>query len=131
VADERIEIVRRALDALTRGDVDAAFVKAAPDAEFDQSRAVGMDRGVYSLEEFRRLTREFINSWDSVTWEADELISGEQHVVTPFTNRLRGRDGIEVEARGFLVWAFREGVVTRVTLYQERAEALDAAGLAD
>jgi hypothetical protein len=90
-----------------------------------------MDRGVYSLEEFRRLTREFINSWDSVTWEADELISGEQHVVTPFTNRLRGRDGIEVEARGFLVWAFREGVVTRVTLYQERAEALDAAGLAD
>jgi ketosteroid isomerase-like protein len=49
--------------------------------------------------------------------------------VTPFTNHLRGRDGIEVAARGILVWTIRDGAIVRVCLYQEREEALQAAGL--
>jgi len=51
--------------------------------------------------------------------------------MTPVTNLLRGRDGIEVQARGAWVWTFRDGSVARVTFYPERQDALEAAGLSE
>jgi hypothetical protein len=50
-------------------------------------------------------------------------------VVTPLVGRYRGRDGIEVTARFTCLWSIRDGAVARVTLYQARDEALEAAGL--
>jgi hypothetical protein len=49
-------------------------------------------------------------------------------VVVPFTAHIVGREGIEVEARTTWTWTIRDGVVERVCLYQEREEALEAAG---
>jgi ketosteroid isomerase-like protein len=49
----------------------------------------------------------------------------------PFTNVAQGRDGIEVQARGIWVWTIRTGSIVRVCLYQDREEALEAAGLAE
>ena len=50
-------------------------------------------------------------------------------MVTPLTSYHRGRDGIEVRARRALVWTIHNGAITRITFYQEREEALEAAGL--
>ena len=47
----------------------------------------------------------------------------------PFTNVARGRDGIEVQARGIWVWTIRDGSIVRACLFQDRQEALEAAGL--
>jgi hypothetical protein len=47
----------------------------------------------------------------------------------PFTNVARGRDGIEVQARGVWVWTIRDGSIVRACLYQELQDALEAAGL--
>jgi ketosteroid isomerase-like protein len=131
MSQQNVEIVRQAWSGLDQGDLDAAFKDAAPDVEFDQTRALGMDRGVYTLEEFKRLTESFIKTWRSVRWEADELIDAGEHVVLAFTNRLTGRDGITLEAHGTLVWTFRAEKIIRVCLYQDRAEALEAAGLSE
>lgn len=62
-------------------------------------------------------------------WLADEFIDAGEHVVMPFTNRLTGRDAIEVQAHGTLLWTIHAGRVVRVCLYQGRDEALEAAGL--
>jgi ketosteroid isomerase-like protein len=131
MSQENVETVRQAWSGLDQGDLDAAFRDAAPDVEFDQTRALGMDRGVYTLDEFKRLTESFIKTWRSVRWEADELIDAGEHVVLAFTNRLTGRDGITLEAHGTLVWTFRAEKIIRVCLYQDRAEALEAAGLSE
>ena len=131
MSEENVEIVRAALAALNRGDLDAAFKDAAPDAEVDLSRAVGLDSGVYGLDEFRRLSEEFGKGWSSVRYELDEYLDAREHVVTPFTNQLLGRDGIELQARGTWLWTIRDGVVVRLCLYQERQEALEAAGLSE
>ncbi len=131
MSQERVERVRKAWSALDRGDVEAAFQDVAPDVLFDQTRALGMDRSVYNLDEFTRLTRSFISAWRSVRWEADDLIDAGQHVVLAFTNRLTGRDGITLEAHGTLVWTFRGDRIVRVCLYQDPAEALEAAGLSE
>jgi ketosteroid isomerase-like protein len=103
MSQENVEIVRGAINAHNRGDLDATFKDAAPDFEFDQTRALGTDRGVFNLEEFQRLLATFTDAWESLTIGADELIDAGEDVVMPFTNVARGRDGIEVEARGFWV----------------------------
>jgi len=131
MSHENVEIVRAATDAYNRGDIDAAFKDVIPDFEYDQTRAVGMDRGVFSLDEFRDLLAEFASSWESFTIGADELIDAGEQVVMPFTNVARGRDGIEVQARGVWVWTIRDGSIVRACLYQELQEALEAAGLSE
>jgi hypothetical protein len=42
---------------------------------------------------------------------------------------MRGRDGIEVTARSTLVYTVENGQIIRQRMFQERAEALEAAGL--
>ncbi len=50
-------------------------------------------------------------------------------MVVPNVGRVRGRDGIEVEARS--VYTIRNGEAVRACLYQHKAEALEAVGLRD
>ena len=44
---------------------------------------------------------------------------------------LRGRDGIEVEARSAWLVTFQDGEQISLTLYQTMREALEAAGLSE
>ncbi len=128
MSQENVEIARRCYEALSRGDFDAAFEDCAPDFELDSSRAIGIDRGTYNLAQTRRLAESFADTLEIVRLEAD-YIDGGEHVVMPFTNRFRGRDGIEVQARGTWLCTIRDGLIVRIGLYQEVQEALEAAGL--
>ena len=42
-----------------------------------------------------------------------------------------GRDGIEVVARSTFVFTVENGLQTRIQMFQERADALEAAGLSE
>jgi ketosteroid isomerase-like protein len=97
------------------------------------SRAVGfnVDRDTYDRDQFRRLFDEYVSSWESFRLGAEEFLDAGDHVVVPFTNRARGRDGIELQGRGTFVWTIRDGAIVRACLYQERDEALEAAGLSE
>ena len=130
MSQENAEVIRAAVDALNRRDVDAALKDFAPDAEYDVSRALGPFHGIYrGLDEIRRVIEEFAEPWESQRWEVKEFIEASEQVVTPCTNYLRGRDGIEVQARVAFLWTIRDGRVTRLCFYQERQEAREAAGL--
>ncbi len=59
----------------------------------------------------------------------DELIECGEYVVVPNVTRMRGRDGIEVEARSASVVTLREGRIVAWRLFRDRAEALRAVGL--
>jgi hypothetical protein len=61
--------------------------------------------------------------------EAMEHLAAGEHVVVPLTIHFEGRDGIETTADTAHVWTIRDGLVVRLCLYQEREEALEAAGL--
>ncbi len=77
----------------------------------------------------RRVANEFWGTWESSRFKVDEFLDAGDHVVTPFTNLIRGRDGIEVQTRGTWTWTILDGAITRLVLYQERTEALEAVGL--
>jgi ketosteroid isomerase-like protein len=129
MSQENVEIARAALDALNRGDLDAMVKDASPGFEFDFSRSVGPQSGVFRRDQLPGLFREFDEAWTSVRREADEFIEAGEQVVTPLTSHHRGRDGIELQARIAIVWTFRDGFLTHLTFYQERDEALEVAGL--
>jgi ketosteroid isomerase-like protein len=126
---ENVEIVRAALDAINRGDLDAVLKATTPEFEFDFSRAVGPQRGVFGRDELLGVLSEFDEPWESVRREAEQFIEAGDQVVTPLTSHHRGRDGIELQARIAMVWTIRDGAITQATVYQERQEALEAAGL--
>ena len=129
MSQENVEIVRAALDAYDRGDLEALRRLAAPDCEVDWSRSVGPQHGVYGVDEaFRVLPGA---AFESVHTEAEEFIEAGDHVITPVIGHFQGRDGIEVTARFTYLWTFRDGACVRIALFQERHEALEAAGLAE
>ena len=131
MSQENVEIVKAAIDAVNREDWDAAFQDAAPGFELDMSRAVGLDRGIYGLDQARRNWEEFAASWESFWVEPHEFIEVGDHVVVPGTGHMVGRDGIEVESRVTLVWTIRNGAIERSTMYQERQDALEDLGLSE
>jgi ketosteroid isomerase-like protein len=52
-------------------------------------------------------------------------------VVVSNTTHFRGREGIEVSASSTWVFTVENGQITRLRMFQERAEALEAAGLSE
>jgi ketosteroid isomerase-like protein len=129
MSQENVEVVRAAIDAYNRGGWEAALKDAAPDFELDWSRAIGPLRGVYGREQVRRLGAEFAENFESTRIEPHEFIEAGEHVVVPWTLHVVGRDGIEVQARVTWTWTIRDGAIERACMYQERREALEAAGL--
>jgi hypothetical protein len=54
------------------------------------------------------------------------LVAAGDSVVVPNVARLRGREGVEVSARATFVYTLRRGAVTRICLYQELTDAVEA-----
>jgi ketosteroid isomerase-like protein len=63
MSQENVEMVRAAIDAYSRGDLDAMLQDAAPNFELDMSRAIGPWRGIFKLDQVRRVLEEFIGGW--------------------------------------------------------------------
>lgn len=128
---ENVEIVQAAIDRFNRtGRWD--FEDVGGRFELDLSRSMGPQRGVFfGIEQAERSINVFASDWESIRLEPHEFIEVGDHVVVPWTAHLVGRDGITVEARTTWTWSVREGAVERVCLYQDKEEALKAAGLAE
>ena len=129
MSQENVEIVRRIYAVLDQGDDPHDLV--APEFVLDFSRSVGLSPGVFGLDQIRRLTEEFREDWESAWLEPHEFIEAGDLVVVPGTQHVKGRGGIEVVARGAFVWTIRNGAIERVTMYQERQDALEAVGLSE
>jgi ketosteroid isomerase-like protein len=132
MSHENVEVVKAAIDAGNRGDWDAVIQAAAPSFELDMSRSRSF-RGaaVYSLHQLRGFLVEFAESWESVRVEPHEFIEAGDLVVVPWTTHATGRDGIEVVSRPTFVWLIRDGAIERLSMYQERRDALEAVGLSE
>jgi ketosteroid isomerase-like protein len=78
---------------------------------------------------FRELQQEFEGVFEAIWTEPDGFTPAGDHVVVSQTTRFRGRGGVEVTARGTMLFLVRDGKIASLTLYQERAEAFEALGL--
>jgi ketosteroid isomerase-like protein len=125
-----VEIMRGVWEASERGDWESAFRDVAPNHELDWSRERGpLLPEVHRGEETQQLLIDFAESWQSVRIEPHEFIEEGEHVVVRLTMHLVGRDGIGVQARNTWAFTIRDGMLVRTCLYQDKQEALKAAGL--
>ena len=135
MSEENLEKIRAWLNAWSRGDWDAALKDAAPDVVIDNSTAIGEWRGVHhGAGEIKRMWRLLTEPWEGVEIElADVIESRSDRVVTSTQARFYGRDGIELPgpARSGWIWEFRDGLLVRLTVFNDLGDALEAAGLSE
>jgi ketosteroid isomerase-like protein len=131
MSQENVEIVRRGFAAGDRGDLDGALDEWAPDAVWDWSNGRAFDAGVYrGRDEIRAFWQERLAAFEEIRFELVDLQEVEDdRVIVENVAYMRGRDGIQVEARSAWLITFRDGKQTSLTLYQTEQEALEAAGL--
>jgi len=128
--EESVETVRRNIEAWNRRDLTTWLASFHPDAEIDWSRSRGPLKGVYRGHgELEAFWGEFWSTFEDVQLETHGLTEAGSEVVFLNTAHMRGREGIEVSARSTQVFTVENGQITRLRLFQERAEALKAAGL--
>src|SRR6476620_8037927 len=135
MSEENVEKLRTSLKAWSRGDWDAALKDAAPDMVLDNSTNAGEGRGVHhGAEEIKRMWRLFTGPWERVDIElADVIESRNDRVVTSTQARFYGRDGIELPGptRSGWIWEFRDGLLVRLTVFNDLSDALEATGLSE
>jgi ketosteroid isomerase-like protein len=130
MSEENVEIVRRQTEAWNRRDMTTWLASFHADGELDWSRSRGPLKGVYrGYGGLKTFWGEFWSTFEDVQLEMHGFTEEGSEVVVPNTAHLRGRQGIEVVARSTFVFTVENGQVTRLRLFQEPAEALEAAGL--
>jgi uncharacterized protein len=131
MSEQNVEIVRRMYEQTARGHPEVLYECFDPDVEWDTSATdlpeAGVYRGHEGVKEYRR---RFWGAWETPRNEPEEFIDAGDSVVVIARMGGRGKgSGIDVEQRFAMVWTLSEGKVTRVAVYQDRSEALAAAGL--
>jgi ketosteroid isomerase-like protein len=130
MSEENVQLVRGAIDAFNRGDLEWLLERIDDDFVFDWTRSRGplaaIYRGPDGLTEF---LREQWETFESFVMEPSEFIDRGRYVVVPNTVHVQGRNGIEASAETNQVFTLEpDGRVSRVTMYQELEEALAATG---
>lgn len=132
MSEENIEIVRSALDAWNRQDDEAALQLFSVDTELDASGRI-LNPDIYTgIEGFMRFRRDIAEAWDRFELEIEDLFDSGSLVVVFVRSIGKGRaSGIEVDFRSAWLVTMSDQKITRVRLYRERKEALEAAGLSE
>jgi ketosteroid isomerase-like protein len=130
MSEETVETVRPHNEAWNRRDLTTWLGTFSSDAEIDWSRSRGPLKGVYrGPAELEVFWDAFWSTFKDVQVEMHRFMEVGSEVVVPNTAHVQGRQGIEVVARSTFVFTVENGKTTRLRLFQERAEALEAAGL--
>jgi ketosteroid isomerase-like protein len=129
MAEENLELVRLAHQALNGGDVDALLALCDVEFRLDMSDRV-FNPAVYEGHDgIRRFYTEVRDVWESYLWEPEELFPAGEQVVALLRSGGRGRgSGVEVERRTAMVWTVQDGRATALCFFRDREAALAAVG---
>jgi ketosteroid isomerase-like protein len=130
MSQDRVVTVRSIYEHWAEGDFRATFDL------FDQNVVFVMppelpDAGTYlGNEAVAEYTRGFLEPWEHITMEAEELLSAGDSVLASIVQRATGEaSGAATEIRYLQLWTFRGDKVIRLENFRERDQALQAAGL--
>ena len=132
MSQENVEIVREAIEAFNRGDLEAALQRMHPDIEW-QTLDAFPDAGTYrGHEEVREFWQTWRQTFRGFRLHVEECVPVGEHFVLA-TFRVAGEgagSGVGVESPAvFQLGEMRDGQVIRVGMFSTEIEALEAAGL--
>ena len=133
MSQENVEAIRALHDAFDRGDYHTALSALAPDIEWHAPPGVTIGEEVYcGRAEVQRGFALWLDAWETHRFEPTEIRGHGDHVFVTGNQIGRGRgSGVEVKLQTFHVYKLRDGLVTEMRAFDERTEALEAAGLSD
>ena len=134
MSQENVDLVRRAWEAATGGDLQPALDMMALDVEVDLTTGGRMDGDIHRGPAGLRLAYEiWATSWDSMVMEAREFIDvrEDQLIVRIFASGRAKQTGLAFEGEYYWVYAMRDARVVRIQEFRTRQEALIAVGLAE
>ena len=129
---EDFEALRAEYAAMSRKDWNAVLSTADRDFEL-KAPSGGLDAGaVRGVERARRAFEDFFSPYEEVSVEPEAFFEGNGQLVVFFLQRARplGSTAI-VERRAAHLWTMRDGQATRLEIFPERDQALEAAGLSE
>ena len=131
MTEENLERVRAGQEAFSRtGEFDPNFF--APDFELHQASSIVDTAGVFrGRSALRDALDELEGAFEELSFDAERYVEapgGEVVVIVRVRGRGRG-SGIQIDNRIAHVWTFRDGMATRLKVYEEPEEALEAVGI--
>ena len=135
MSQENVEILRGILSEMARGNFWALGPFLDPEVEWiwaPEFQGIVGEKVFRGPEGVEAATREFFEPWERYTLEAEEFIDAGDSVIVVSHGRGRSkRGGPDVEHGTAAVWTLRDGKVVRMIGYDDRADALEAAGLSE
>ncbi len=131
VSAEHIALVRRGLEAINAGDIEAVLELMHPDVVLAPSLVGGVEGTVFhGREGYRQWWGENVEIYDETSFEVTDIRANEDAVAALYTVHVRGgQSGVALQqAAGTAFW-FEDGLVIRQHGFRSPAEALAAIGL--
>ena len=128
MSHQNVEIVRAALDAWQRGDVEQALERVHP--ELVSTRQDPDGAVFHGRDGLLALMADWVEGFEEWSYRADEFIDGDDQVVVRLHQWGRGKgSGVPVEGDYWLVYALADGKLTRFSIFSDREQALATAGI--
>jgi ketosteroid isomerase-like protein len=128
VSEENVEIVKRALAYEYEGVGDRADAESIFDPNVVLNPADEKPSSGYDA--MRDDMKRWASAFDDLRVTFEEIIDAGDRVLVVAHHEGRGqKSGIEVDTRFYEVYSVRDGKVSRVDEFTDRASALEAAGL--
>ena len=132
MSEENVQIARRAWEAFQRGDMDAFVSFWDPEIVYDLQHFHNWPESSYhGVDGIRRFLTEWLEMWGEYEVDVEEVLAApDGRVVSLFTHRAKGgQSGLPIVLPMAHIVTLRNGKVIRFDVYDDRAEALAAAGL--
>jgi uncharacterized protein len=128
MAEENVEIVRRACEPTLRGELDAALRLAHPDVECVVAREHPDSRTLTGREAPLAFRHDWQEALPDVRFELERTLDAGDRVVGIGTVRGTGdHSGADVRVPLAFVYTLRDGLISRIEEYL--SEAMGVAGL--
>ena len=130
MSEGNAEVVRRSYEVVDRtGEVTLEHVH--PDFVWNMSTTGNWpeQQAYEGIEQANAFLREWAGAWED--WQTEILSLQERGDKVVAIVRQHGRakaTGLEVDMQFAQVWTFRDGKATRMDMYNDPAQALEAAG---
>jgi ketosteroid isomerase-like protein len=125
---ENVELVRAAVEAFGRGEVERALDMTHPQlvtTRVDPDNAVRHGR-----EGFLAMVADWTEGFEGWGFSGDDFADAGDAVVVRTRQWARGAgSGVPVEAEFWIVYEVADDLITRVSIYSDKAEALATAGV--
>jgi ketosteroid isomerase-like protein len=130
MSQENVDLVRASFEAFERGDVASALESGHPQVV---TVRVDPDGAVFhGPEGFLRALQEWTEDFSEWSHRGEEYIDAGSQVVVRVHQTARGAgSGAPIEGDYWFVFTIAERQVTRLEIYSNRGEALEAVGLSD